>query len=178
MVALDVLLSVLRWIWEHGRVVFLALSGVLAVLWGRGCVTSNALSLELEACKNKPPVTIQAASAATATAKTITRVQIVYKDKDIPCPDVAVETEGETSAGAGTTLTAQEGLKMGPSAKYGVFSVSAGAGFYKGGVYPVLGGGVWAGPVGLEVQTLWPMAWDESQATRRPVATLGLTYRP
>lgn len=165
MIALEVVLSVLRKVWEYGRPVFLSLAVLFALLWGRGCVQSNALSLELEACKSKPPVVIE------AKAKTTMRTQVIFKDKASPCPDVVVDADSE--AVAGVTMTAQASTP-----KLGVFSISAGAGMYRGGVYPMLGGGVWWGPVGVEVQTLWPMAWEESQTTRRPVATLGLTYRP
>lgn len=156
MIALEVVLSVLSWIWEHGRAVFLGLALLFMGLWGKGCATSNALSLELEACRKAPPTTATA-TAATAT-RTITQVRVVYKDGS-PCPDVALDTDSQNA----TTGTATASIPPQKCPSLPFYGLQIGGG-YLGTPYASLG--LSAGP--------WTLS---GQAGLGPVWGGGLTYR-
>jgi len=155
-------------------------SGLAVLFWLlliRGCAENAQLSAELKACLAKPPqVQYQ---TVTVTAKAVQSVRIIYRDGS-PCPDVLADNSTETGVsvaqGQESVPTSQPGGKKGP------LSVSVGAAFYQGGAYLALGGGYWLetplGDMGLEVNGLFPPAWDASQETRRPAVITALTFRP
>jgi hypothetical protein len=71
------------------------------LLWSRGCVESNALSIELEACKAKPPV-IQ---TVNVQSKARQEVRVVYRDGS-PCPELVAVNDAESAVSVTQTASA------------------------------------------------------------------------
>lgn len=169
-------LEVLGWLKEYWRWLALGAAVLFCLLTVRGCSVNAGLRAELEACQKRPPV-IQM-QTVTVTAKARQEVKIIYQPGS-PCPDIASVNDSEAGAFVAQSQTAQAGEA---SRELGPWSLSAGAAVYRGGLYGSLGGGYWVptrlGDLGIEAAWLYPWAWEESQASRRPAGVLGLTIRP
>jgi hypothetical protein len=110
-----------------------------ALLWSRSCIQSNALSIELEACKAKPP----AVQTVTVAAKAKQVVQIVYRDGS-PCPDVTATNDNDFNVGVTQTASGDKTSPVG----MGPLTLGLGAAYYYGIWHPAAGVGVAFGKVG------------------------------
>jgi hypothetical protein len=103
------------------------------LLWSNSCINCNSLSMELEACRSKPP-TIQ---TVTVQGKATQVVKVIYKDGS-PCPDVTATNDSEFSA----TVTQTAQATCPPSEHMGPLTFGLGAAYYQGIWHPAAGVGV------------------------------------
>lgn len=104
MIALELGAQAALWAKENAKPILAVSTVAFCGLWMRSCAGSNALSLELEACKAKPP-TVQTVYVKQDCKQS---VKVVYKDGS-PCPDVAVDNSSDFVLGV--TQTAGSGDK-------------------------------------------------------------------
>lgn len=122
------------WAKEHAKPILAVSTVCFMGLWSRSCIQSNALSLQLEACRNQPP-TVQ---TVTVTAKAFQTVKIVYRDGS-PCPDVTAENSSDFVLGVTQTAGLSDGDKLSP---LGPLTLGLGASYYSGFWHPSAGVGV------------------------------------
>jgi len=123
---------------ENAKPILAGTSILFLGLWSRSCVQCNALSLELEACRNAPP----SVQTVTVTAKALQTVKIVYRDGS-PCPDM--EAVNSSDFAVGVTQTAKTTSEVGNS--LGPVTLGLGAAYYQGIWHPAAGVGVAFGRV-------------------------------
>lgn len=132
------------WAKENAKPLLGVSTVAFGLLWCNSCINSNALSIQLEACRNQPP-TIQ---TVTVTAKALQTVKIVYRDGS-PCPDVAVDNSSDFSVGVTQTAGRVDGGKVDA---LGPLTLGLGAAYYSGIWHPAAGVGMAFGKVaGYEV---------------------------
>ena len=100
--SIELFMKLSEWAQANAKPILAGTTVLFVALWGRSCVQSNALSLELEACKAKPPV-IQ-----TVTAKALQTVKVVYRDGS-PCADVEATNDSSVSVTQTASTTPQNG---------------------------------------------------------------------
>lgn len=100
-------IKVAGWAKENAKPLLGVSTVAFGLLWCNSCINSNALAIQLEACRNQPP-TVQ---TVTVTAKALQTVKIVYRDGS-PCPDVTAENSSDFSVGLTQTAGRADGDKV------------------------------------------------------------------